>query len=354
MPPPSLVEVLSELPPATASFAYGSAVFSQRGYTAAEQQRAMLDLILVVEDAAAWHQRNLERNAAHYSAIGWAAGARGVAALQEHFGAGMYYNHAHVRGRLIKYGLITRAALIDDLEHWRSLYASGRMHKPVQPLQEVPTDLMHAMHSNLRSAVRASLLLLPSRFDDAELYSHICGLSYSGDVRMGVGESLLKPLDIADGQRAALAGLYAQSLAGEATLTPCVGNALTQDVSLAARQQTLSLLPSNVQRGLLQELAPSAGATLSSVRDSTVGVVGGDLHEVVHRLWRTAASDVDANLQLRSSLRCALARIVRRSSLAQTVKGIATAGASTSIAYAVAKMRRRSLKDAHANSERTA
>ena len=45
-------------------------------------------------------------------------------------------------------------------------------------------------------------------------------------------------------------------------------------------------------------------------------------------------------------MRRSLSRIVRRSSLAQTVKGIVTAGAATSVMYAIKKMRKRSQVDA--------
>jgi hypothetical protein len=96
------------------------------------------------------------------------------------------------------------------------LYIAGRAHKPVRPLRELPAELELLVANNLRSALSAALLLLPLRFDDAGLFGTICGLSYSGDVRMGIGESPRKPGDIADGQRDALAELYRGPLA-EAT-----------------------------------------------------------------------------------------------------------------------------------------
>ncbi|RYG50021.1 hypothetical protein EON66_12305 [archaeon] len=37
-----------------------------------------------------------------------------------------------VPGVMMKYGVISTHALVDDLLHWRSLYVSGRMHKPVR------------------------------------------------------------------------------------------------------------------------------------------------------------------------------------------------------------------------------
>ena len=110
-----LSSVLDDFPPTCAAFAYGSAVFSQSGYSADQRAQAMLDLVLVVDEPEAWHAANLVANAAHYSPVGRLLGARRVAHVQEDIGAAMYYNHASVRGRLVKYGVISRRALVDDL-----------------------------------------------------------------------------------------------------------------------------------------------------------------------------------------------------------------------------------------------
>lgn len=34
----------------------------------------------------------------------------------------------------MKYGVISVHTLVDDLLHWRTMYVSGRMHKPVRKL----------------------------------------------------------------------------------------------------------------------------------------------------------------------------------------------------------------------------
>ena len=180
---------LDEFPPVCAAFAYGSAIFSQRGHTAAYRATAMVDLVLVVDDATQWHAANLSGgNAMHYTGIGRWAGARAVAQAQERIGGKMYYNHAHVCGRPVKYGVIGREALLEDLQHWRSLYVSGRLHKPVRTLTPWPADVAPAVASNLRAALGVSLLLLPERFEGSELLRTIVGLSYGGDVRMGDGK----------------------------------------------------------------------------------------------------------------------------------------------------------------------
>ena len=48
---------------------------------------------------------------------------------------------------------------------------------------------MHASNArNLRAALTAALLLLPETFNDQQLLETIVGLSYTGDVRMGLAE----------------------------------------------------------------------------------------------------------------------------------------------------------------------
>jgi hypothetical protein len=42
--------------------------------------------------------------------------------------------------------------------------------------------------ANLRSAATAALLLLPPQFDETQLHTALCGLSYTGDVRMALAE----------------------------------------------------------------------------------------------------------------------------------------------------------------------
>ena len=166
--------VLSDFPPVAGAFAYGSAIFQQRGYVesgapkpadAPEQllRATMTDLVFVVDDAEQWHGANLERHAAHYSGIGRWLGARGMLPRAQAVGAGIYYNQCELHGRSVKYGVISTEALSDDLLHWSSLYVSGRMHKPTRAIVPWPAGLEAHLESNRRAALDASLLLLPAR-----------------------------------------------------------------------------------------------------------------------------------------------------------------------------------------------
>lgn len=169
------------------AFAYGSGVFRQEGHRDLSQN--MLDFIIIVDDPATWHLRNLKINRHHYSFMKY-FGSRAITHLQEKYGAGIYFNTlVPFEDRLIKYGVISTDRLITDLLDWDTLYVSGRLHKPVK-LLVLPRrqELVAAMQVNLQSAVHAALLLMPENFCEEALYITIAGLSYSGDFRMSIGE----------------------------------------------------------------------------------------------------------------------------------------------------------------------
>ena len=160
MDPDGLESLLDAFPTVSYAFAYGSGVYRQRGYTEEQARSAMTDVVFAVEDPEAWHRENLERHREHYSGLAW-FGPQAVATVQDR-GAGLYYNpYASVHGRLIKYGVISRMALEDDLRHWSALYVSGRMHKPVRVLADRTEGVASLANANRRSALTAALLMLP-------------------------------------------------------------------------------------------------------------------------------------------------------------------------------------------------
>ncbi|KAJ4831197.1 hypothetical protein Tsubulata_007573 [Turnera subulata] len=61
---------------------------------------------------------------------------------------------------------------------------------------------------NLRAAVSAALLLLPSKFGEEELYCKICSLSYMGDLRMLFAEDKDKVKKIVQGQFGLFKSMY--------------------------------------------------------------------------------------------------------------------------------------------------
>jgi translocator assembly and maintenance protein 41 len=153
------------------------------------------------------------------------------------------YDHAHAPWQVIKYGVIGIQTLLRDLSTWDTLQVAGRLHKPVRHVVADPA-VMAAADTNLRSALAASLLMLPQTFTTRvrpsglgprersckgvrmgframmtgclcmaqELMEAICGLSYTGDVRVGLAEDRHKVRRIVAGSFRQLQELYSPVL----------------------------------------------------------------------------------------------------------------------------------------------
>uniref|UniRef100_A0A672Q5Z6 Phosphatidate cytidylyltransferase, mitochondrial n=1 Tax=Sinocyclocheilus grahami TaxID=75366 RepID=A0A672Q5Z6_SINGR len=187
--------VLSRFPrDISLAFAYGSAVFRQTG---GQMGKSMLDFVFAVDDPVTWHTMNLLENSRHYSFLRY-LGPKHISSIQTDCGAAVYFNTlVPAEERVIKYGVISTDALIEDLLHWKTLYVAGRLHKPVRILlQSEHGKLRAALVGNLKSAVIASFLMLPESFSEEDLFLQIAGLSYSGDFRMVIGEDKSKVSNI--------------------------------------------------------------------------------------------------------------------------------------------------------------
>jgi translocator assembly and maintenance protein 41 len=200
----SLRGILKKFPPITYAFAYGSGVFPQSASSASRTSQSphpnppeailkwqkgggkMIDFVLVPRFSQHFHSLNLRNHRDHYSFLG-SLGSGVVSHVQDRYGAGVYFNpYITVDGTMIKYAVVNFETLLRDLTDWDTLYLAGRLHKPVKILFEEP-NIRVANQRNLLSAVRCSLLLLPTNFTEKELYSTITGLSYQGDPRMQYG-----------------------------------------------------------------------------------------------------------------------------------------------------------------------
>nr|CAG4651853.1 EOG090X06VP [Triops cancriformis] len=282
----------------------------------------VVDLMLVVEDAEAFHRDNLKRNGCHYPLPLRFLGPKAVARVQTRWGAQVYFNTLiPVDNGLIKYGVITRSALVADLLDWDWLYTSGRLHKPVQVLQSPWTsDLRTALKKNLQSALHAALLLLPDAFSEEKLYKTLTGLSYGGDFRMVFGEDKNKVDKIVGPHLQRFNQLYSPyfpALADRLLYHPTQA-CLEQDTSPAARLFHLNLLPKTVQQELVNEWNKD-----------------GKYHDVEDVL-RAAAHDTDCPELVQKALQ----RIVWRSSWSQSLKGIITAGPIKALRYSARKVRK--------------
>jgi len=319
--------VLPHFPEVRWAMAYGSAAFAQHGQSQASAH-SMVDYVFAVEDPRAWHAENLERNPAHYSWLARTAGAGWVASLGD-TDAGVYYNtlvESVVPARRIKYGVVGAQRLVDDLRNWSHLYLAGRLHKPVLRLRE-DAEIDDAAAANVAHAARAALLLLPPRFREDELFVEIAGLSYGGDWRMlmgGLGERPSKVSDIVHGRseewrsryKDALGELVARgALSVESSLDG--SRTMVQDTSAEARSLLLQALPAAV----LQDVVAAVNA--KPVADWTPAeVVAKASHERVGALLRES-----------------IGKVVRRSSLGQTVKAVLTTTVGKTVLYVLQKIR---------------
>lgn len=287
----------------------------------------MIDLLFTVDNPHQWQAQNMLKNPSHYSAMRL-LGSSIVARYQENYGAKVYCNtlvpveENNGDGLLIKYGVISKAALIDDLLDWKDLYISGRLQKPVEIVRDPSSSkIQNALELNLQSAVRAALLLLPKEFNEFELYCAITKLSYNGDFRMIFGENKNKVQNIVKPQLESFRSLYApivevfhdvldypkENSSGNSEL----GGLCRQDKSPVAILQHLNQLPKFPVRRI--------------VREWNRGRYRMDTEDVLRA--------VACSPQCQDIVQKSLADIVWQSSVKQSIKNIPTAGLSKSLSY---------------------
>lgn len=329
-------QVLNSFPPITYAFAYGSGVIEQGGYDYHNMAKAadlpMVDLVFAVDDPVEWHMDNMKRNPSHYTPL-FPLSARMVAYFQESFGASIWFN-ALVRmniqrypDRLMKYGVISTRAMVQDLLQWNHLYIAGRLHKPVRVFQTNP-EIEKAVAINREHALRASLLLLPNLFREIDLYYTIASLSYVGDPRMIMGENPKKVLNLVNPIVPHYRSLYLHTLQ-----------------SMAETQlMALKLVPSaqGDYKGYQQHQQnhSSAGMFIHDQTKETRWQLCQRLPLTMKRMlmiqgraryWRQTPPK-------HTAIRTALASIVAQAATSQSAKGLLTVGAVKVTSYLVSKL----------------
>ncbi|KAH8359925.1 hypothetical protein KR093_009574 [Drosophila rubida] len=312
-------------------FAYGSAVKQQVGYDGNKgKQNNVIDLMFCVRDSFGFHAENIHRHASHYSAMRY-MGPNLLARYQDKLAARVYFNTLvplQDLGITIKYGVVHEENLVDDLINWRHLYLAGRLQKPVTGLVDLSDNprLQSALDQNLLSACRTALLMLPEKFSVYELFCVIAGISYKGDFRMIFGENKLKVHNIVSAQLTDFYELY-QPIMGKLMKYMAVNThgeepgsqkpviTFEQDKSTAATRYHLLRLPKNLRRRLQKNTAST-----------------GDYFDVVEHLCMTPL--------MPKILQVSVNDIVWRSSIAQSVKNIPTAGIIKSLQYSYRKAKK--------------
>jgi len=255
----------------------------------------MIDLILAVDASRDWHAANLRMNPGDYYWLSRSVlGAPGIASVQRQFGARMWFN-AMVPledGNSIKYGVIETGDLLRDLLEWETFYVAGRLQKPVETIVAgAPSSgIAAAMQTNRENALRAALLVLDGASTKrSDLLETIVGLSYAGDVRVGIAENPSKVKDILAGSFSALDAMY-----------------IGPFPNLVRPDGPEAFLPVAAPHELIQGLPASYSAS-------------------------TSAEDFASRL----------ASVVRRSSASQSLKGLVTGGPGVALQYLAAKLQKR-------------
>ena len=331
------------------AFAYGSGVFKQAGYSSISKEEhgnetrggPMIDMIFAVEDPLQWHAQNIEMNADHYALLPRKLGPKVIVNVQQS-AASLYYNTlvpfppsiSLFQGQLMKYGVVSTADLTDDLRDWKTLYSSGRLQKPVSFLKWSPA-LEKPLQTNLRSALSAALLLLPSNFSEQMLFLQITSLSYQGDMRMGIAENPKKVENIVN---------FGDSMTRFRQLYQAHIDSFVEDGILVRNTNGISYSGTDPEYSL--ECDASTTAKLVAclpipVQHDMVKVVahgvrpGSTFSELLERGLDPSLSGLAFSHVLKS--------IVSHYSQRQTLKGIFTAGGSKRIVYSFQKIAKRLL-----------
>ncbi|CAJ0746781.1 6210_t:CDS:10 [Entrophospora sp. SA101] len=266
----------------------------------------MIDFIFGVRYPQHWHSLNLMQHRDHYSFMG-SLGSGAISTLQENFGPGVYFNpYVNVDGMLIKYGVVSIDKLCKDLLDWETLYLAGRMHKPIKILRD-DARVHLAQQVNLISALRTALLLLPKDFTEEQLYLTIASLSYKGDFRRYFGENPNKLKNIVLNQMHDFNLLYSGLINGLPNVEFITDGKLQQDDSPKAQIQLIKKLPRLLSHKIQEEhrmvLAKHGQQWPSDINDVYKSIINsGNYGEYIET------------------------KIVFRSAITQSLKGILTAG----------------------------
>lgn len=74
----------------------------------------------------------------------------------------LHFNHISVANCTIKYSVVDRKVVLDDLKTWKYLTLAGRLHKPIINNllnQSVDTELSEAIKDNRRYALKLAMIL---------------------------------------------------------------------------------------------------------------------------------------------------------------------------------------------------
>ncbi|KAK6150243.1 hypothetical protein DH2020_017768 [Rehmannia glutinosa] len=299
---PELASLLETLPPVEFACIYGSSLHPNN-----LDKTSMTDYILGVADPQQWHTEITE--------------------VADDIGVGVHFNpFVSHKNRMFKYGVVRMHDLVQDILEWKRFYLSGRLQKPVNVIMD-NLEIEKLNSVNLKAATSAALLLLPSKFNEEELYAKICSLSYMGDLRMLFAEDKNKVKKIVQGQFELFQTMY---------------NPLLEE--FAARD--LFRISSSVDRkvNIIQDCGLSTTCSLVSSLPlslrSKMGIKLGE-EKVFNESGRAVRNVViKSKEETADCMRRILRQKVMVSSARQAVAGLLTVGAVHGFRYVGSKMRK--------------
>ena len=291
---------VSTLPETVSVKAYGSSIAFQAGYKATEKKQ--VDLIVIVDDIKKFYEENLIRNKYMYGLT-----------------PRLYFKHAKEetlkKGACICYtadikygidsfkmGVIEKEDVLDDLLNWKTYYIAGRFQKEMRTIQK-DKEIELANEVNKRNALTVALLLLdkekPTLMD---LYETICSLSYMGDSRKNFkAEDPRKIQKLASGSKEHFDKEYTAKT----------------DLFTVSKDGTIKI----DQEKVFKKMAELPQELYEKIVDA-----------IGHKR-------LDESLpEIRGAIVEYLTTIIKKSSMAQTVKGLKTTGLFKSLKYAFAKL----------------
>ncbi|XP_048229401.1 phosphatidate cytidylyltransferase, mitochondrial isoform X3 [Ricinus communis] len=225
--------------------------------------------------------------------------------------------------QMLKYGVVRMHDLVQDILNWERFYLSGRLQKPVHILVD-NLDIGNVNSANLRAALSAALLLLPSKFTEEDLYSKICSLSYMGDLRMLFAEDKNKVKKIVQGQFGLFHSMYRpilQDYEAKELLrfsSSDYQSNISQDCGLSVTRSLVRALPPLVRSKMGMKLG----------EEKLWSDSGRFLHEVI----------IGSREEAAKCMHKVLRRTVMISSARQAISGLLAAGGINATRYLASKV----------------
>ncbi|XP_057417737.1 uncharacterized protein LOC130711951 isoform X2 [Lotus japonicus] len=240
-------------------------------------------------------------------------------------GVGVHFNpFVTWNGKMFKYGVVRMDDLLQDVLYWEKFYLCGRLQKPVHVVVD-NLDIHGANSVNLRAALSAALLLLPSEFTTADLYAKVCSLSYLGDVRMLFAEDKNKVKNIVSGQFDLFHSIYKPFLEEyEAKKLLRLSSTANRPIQVS---QDCDL---SVACSLVSSLPPSVRSQMSMKQEQKMKLseTGRIVHDTI----------ISSREEAANCLRRVLRRRVMVSSARQAISGLLAAGGVNATRYLAKKV----------------